>query len=219
MARGRQAERARLVRDSLLARDIADQQVLAAVNDVPREAFVAPELAEVAYLDRALPIGNGQTISPPYIVALMAQALELGPDARVLEIGTGSGYGAAILSRLAAEVFTVERHAELALLAHDRLAELGYDNVVVRHGDGGSGWASHAPYDGILVTATTPDISPAIRDQVSLGGHLIVPVGDQTGPQHLLKLTRMSPDEFDRISLGPVRFVPMRPGRAGDPRL
>lgn len=216
---GRQTERTRLIRDELVARDIADDRVLDAMSDVPREQFVPAALADFAYDDRALPIGNGQTISQPYIVALMAQALELGPEHRVLEVGTGSGYGAAVLSRLAAEVFTVERHAELAVQAHERLGELGYDNVVVRHGDGSDGWPAHAPYDGIVLTAAARGVPDTICEQLRVGGRLVVPVGEQTGPQRLLKLTKTRPDTFDHTILASVQFVPLRPGRAGDPRL
>jgi protein-L-isoaspartate(D-aspartate) O-methyltransferase len=219
VARGRQAERAVLVHDALEGRDIGDPRVLAAMNDVPREQFVPPEFVEYAYQDRALPIGSVQTISQPYIVALMAQALELEPEHRVLEIGTGSGYGAAVLSRIAAEVYTVERLAELASLAHGRLVDLGYDNILVRHADGADGWAAHAPYDGIVVTATARAIPDSFRDQLSIGGHLIVPVADESGAQQLLKLTKVHTDDFHRTTLGPVRFVPLRPGRAGDPGL
>ncbi len=219
MALGRQAERAVLVHDALEGRDIADPRVLAAMNDVPRELFVPAEFTEYAYQDRALPIGSGQTISQPYIVALMAQALELEPEHRVLEIGTGSGYGAAVLSRIAAEVYTVERLAELAALAHGRLVDLGYDNVVVRHADGTDGWAAHAPYDGIVVTATAQDIPASFCEQLAIGGRLVVPVADESGGQQLLKVTRVHPDDFHRTTLGPVRFVPLRPGRAGDPSL
>jgi len=219
VALGRQAERAVLVHDALEGRDIADPRVLAAMNDVPRELFVPAEFTEYAYQDRALPIGSGQTISQPYIVALMAQALELEPEHRVLEIGTGSGYGAAVLSRIAAEVYTVERLAELAALAHGRLVDLGYDNVVVRHADGTDGWAAHAPYDGIVVTATAQDIPASFCEQLAIGGRLVVPVADESGGQQLLKVTRVHPDDFHRTTLGPVRFVPLRPGRAGDPSL
>jgi protein-L-isoaspartate(D-aspartate) O-methyltransferase len=219
VARGRQAERADLVHDALEGRDIADPRVLAAMNDVPREQFVPIEFAEYAYQDRALPIGGGQTISQPYMVALMAQALELEPEHRVLEIGTGSGYGAAVLSRIAAEVYTVERIAELASLAHSRLHDLGYDNVVVRHADGADGWAAHAPYDGVVVTATAHDIPESFREQLAIGGRLVVPVADESGGQQLLKVTKVHPDDFHRTTLGPVRFVPLRFGRAGDPSL
>jgi protein-L-isoaspartate(D-aspartate) O-methyltransferase len=219
VAHGRQAERAVLVHDALEGRDIADPRVLAAMNDVPREQFVPTEFAEYAYQDRALPIGSGQTISQPYIVALMLQALELEPEHRVLEIGTGSGYGAAVLSRIAAEVYTVERLAELASPAHGRLADLGYDNVVVRHADGTAGWAAHAPYDGIVVTATVQDIPDSFCEQLAIGGHLIVPLADDRGAQELLKLTKLHAEDFLRTTLGPVRFVPLRSGRAGDPSL
>jgi len=193
--------------------------VLAAMNDITRKLFVPAECTEYEYQDRALPIGSRQTISQPYIVALMAQALELEPEHRVLEIGTGSGYGAAVLSRIAAEVYTVERLAELAALAHGRLVDLGYDNVVVRHADGTDGWAAHAPYDGIVVTATAQDIPASFCEQLAIGGRLVVPVADESGGQQLPKVTRVHPDDFHRTTLGPVRFVPLRPGRAGDPSL
>jgi len=147
-----------LVEHQIKRRGISDPAVLAAVESVPREAFLPPELAEFAYLDRALPIEKGQTISQPYIVALMTEALQLKPQDRVLEVGTGSGYAAAILAKVAREVYTIERHAELAEQAARRLREQGYDNVHILHGDGTLGWPEHAPYDAIVVAAGGPEV-------------------------------------------------------------
>lgn len=205
----REAERLRMVERHLIARGVCDHAVLAAMRQVPREAFVAGELAEFAYEDAPLPIEAGQTISQPYIVALMTAALELEPSHRVLEVGTGSGYAAAILSRVAAEVYTIERHGELAAAAERRMRELGYDNVHVLHGDGTRGWEEHAPYDGIVVAAGGPDVPPALLDQLTHGGRLVIPVGPTPREQDLVRVRRRSDGSFVRESLGGVRFVPL----------
>ncbi|WP_328993263.1 protein-L-isoaspartate(D-aspartate) O-methyltransferase [Kribbella sp. NBC_01245] len=207
----REAERARLV-DYMARRGIHDDAVLAAMQLVPRELFVPPELAEFAYRDTALPIEAGQTISQPYVVALMIQALELRTADRVLEIGTGSGYAAAVLGRVAGEVYTVERLAELAGMARERLAELGYDNIEVRHGDGHAGWPEHAPYDGIVVAAAAGEVPEQLRLQLAVGGRLVIPVGAAFAPHELLRIRRTRPDEFRVEKLGEVRFVPLLPG-------
>jgi protein-L-isoaspartate(D-aspartate) O-methyltransferase len=164
--------------DLLAQRGITDRAVLEAFRDVPREKFIDPKLREFAYADHPLPISEDQTISQPYIVALMAQALELQPSDRVLEVGTGSGYAAAILSKLAAEVFTVERYASLARVAEERLEKLGCHNVHVMHGDGTLGWPVFAPFDAIVVAAGGPEVPEKLRQQLKIGGRLLIPVGD-----------------------------------------
>ncbi len=203
------AERERMVRTQIAARGVRDRAVLEAMRSVPREAFLPAGLEEFAYTDSPLPIERGQTISQPYIVALMAAALQLGPGDRVLEIGTGSGYAAAVLGRIAREVYTVERHEELASLAAARLAELGFANVWVRHGDGTLGWAEHAPYDAIVVAAGGPTVPEALLAQLAPGGRLVIPVGEGRGLQQLLRVTREADGSFRREELGDVRFVPL----------
>lgn len=189
-------------------RGIADARVLAAFAAVPREAFVEPRLADAAYDDAPLPIGHGQTISQPYVVALMVEALRVATADTVLEVGAGSGYAAAILSRLARRVVAVERHAELAEAARDRLAALGCANVEVHEGDGTRGWPEAAPFDAILVSAGGIRVPPALTDQLAPGGRLVIPVG---GPheQELLRLVRRGPGGLDRERLGRVSFVPL----------
>jgi protein-L-isoaspartate(D-aspartate) O-methyltransferase len=206
---GLAAQRKQLVERQIKGRGVRDPAVLAAVEAVPREAFLPPELAEFAYLDRALPIEKGQTISQPYIVALMTEALALKPTDRVLEVGTGSGYAAAILGKVAREVYTIERHAELAETAARRLREQGFDNVHVRHGDGTLGWQEHAPFDAIVVAAGGPEVPQALLDQLAIGGRLVIPVGEEKTLQSLLRVTRTSSDSYEREDLGDVRFVPL----------
>lgn len=192
----------------LRARGIHDPHVLDALGSVPREAFVPPEFADMAYEDRPLPIESGQTISQPYIVAVMTEALALKPSDRVLEIGTGSGYAAAVLARIAKQVYTVERHEELAELSRERLSRLGFANVEIQCGDGTLGWAEHAPYDAIIVAAGGPEVPPALLEQLAIGGRLIIPVG--TGrAQELVRVTRASKTEYRREDLGAVQFVPL----------
>jgi protein-L-isoaspartate(D-aspartate) O-methyltransferase len=200
--------RQRMVETQLRHRGIRDPRVLEAMGRVEREALVSPELAEFAYDDRPLPIAAGQTISQPYIVALMAEALEIEPGDRVLEIGTGSGYAAAVLAELADRVYTVERHAELARTAQARLAALGYDNIEVLCGDGTRGWPEHAPYQAIAVAAGGPEAPPALLEQLAVGGRLVIPVGPQR-IQRLVRITRLSETELQREDLGGVRFVPL----------
>lgn len=209
------ARREAMVARQIWARGVRDERVLDAFRSVPREVFVPESLAADAYADAPLPIGEGQTISQPFIVAVMIQALELTESSRVLEIGTGSGYAAALLGRLAAEVFTVERHASLARDARALLARLGVGNVQVRHGDGTLGWPEHAPFDAILVSAGGPESPPApLLEQLAEGGRLVVPVGSPR-LQELIRLRRTS-DGFVREPLGEVRFVPLI-GEAGWP--
>jgi len=197
-----------MVERQIARRGVRDQRVLAAVNEVPREAFVSDELAEFAYDDTPLPIEAGQTISQPYIVALMIEALRPSSDDRVLEIGAGSGYAAAVLSRAVANVYAVERHGELAAIARRRLAALGYQNIQVRHGDGSLGWAEHAPYQGIVVAAGGPSIPRALLDQLAIGGRLVMPVGPAR-LQQLIRVTRTGETEYVREDLTDVRFVPL----------
>jgi len=198
-----------MVEHQLERRGIRDPLVLEAMRSVPREAFVPPELADEAYADGPLPIGEGQTISQPYIVALMVEALELRGGERVLEIGAGSGYAAAVLAEIAAEVYTVERHAPLAREARERLRALGYDHVQLRVGDGSRGWPEHAPYAAIVVAAGAPEVPEALEEQLAVGGRLVIPVGQGRTLQELLRLRRLSETEYQREELGGVRFVPL----------
>jgi protein-L-isoaspartate(D-aspartate) O-methyltransferase len=179
------------------------------MRTVPREAFVRPELAAFAYDDLPLPIGAGQTISQPYIVAVMTAALRPTSTDRVLEIGTGSGYAAAVLHCIVKQVYTVERLAVLYRLARRRLRRLGYQNVVVHLGNGTLGWPEHAPYDGIVVTAGGPTIPAALQEQLALGGRLVIPVGAQPTHQMLVRVTRVSATGFEQEELGDVCFVPL----------
>ena len=202
-------EREEMVSRQIAARGVRDSRVLEAMRSVPREAFLPAELAEFAYVDAPLPIEKKQTISQPYIVALMAAALGLRPADRVLEIGTGSGYAAAVLGRIAREVYTIERHEELASLAAGRLAELGFANVQVRHGDGTLGWPEKAPFDAIVVAAGGPRLPEALLEQLAVGGRLVIPVGEGKTLQKLLRLTREADGSLRREDLGDVRFVPL----------
>lgn len=202
-------QRHTMVETQLAARGIHDPAVLSAMHTVPREAFVPPVWADAAYDDTPLPIGDGQTISQPYIVALMAEAMQLTPDDRVLEIGTGSGYSAAVLSCIAAHVYTVERLKSLDRSARRRLRQLGFTNVCVHYGNGTLGWPAHAPYDSIVVTAGGPSVPPALQDQLAIGGRLIMPVGETLSRQHLTRVTRRNETHFDQEDLGEVRFVPL----------
>jgi protein-L-isoaspartate(D-aspartate) O-methyltransferase len=202
------SRRETMVTRQLARRGIRDERLLGAMRAVPRERFVAADMAEFAYDDSPLPIGERQTISQPYVVALMTQALEVAPGDRVLEIGTGSGYAAAVLAELAREVYTVERHRSLADVAAERLRSLGYDNVHVRCGDGTRGWPEHAPYDGIVVAAGGPAVPRSLREQLALGGCLVIPVGAEH-VQTLLRIRRTGADSYDEEDLGGVRFVPL----------
>ena len=201
-------KRQRMVTDQLRRRDIVDARVLAAFNDVPREEFVDPEQERWAYEDSPLTIGHGQTISQPYVVAITAQALGLKGHENVLEIGAGSGYAAAILGKLAREVHTVERIAELAKIAADRLARLGYTNVHVHHGDGTLGWPENAPYEAIAVAASAPRPPPTLLQQLTIGGRCVLPHGDAYN-QRLVRITRRDERTFVEEDLGDVRFVPL----------
>ena len=201
--------REKMVRYQVAARGVSDDRVLGAMRAVPRETFMPEELAEFAYEDTPLPIEEGQTISQPYIVALMIAAIQPGPQDRVLEIGTGSGYAAAVLSRVVGRVYTVERHEALVALARGRLLALGYRNVAVLHGDGSLGWSEHAPYDGIIVTAGGPHVPRQLREQLAVGGRLVIPIGPDPRLQHLVRVTRVDHDRFEEERLMAVRFVPL----------
>ena len=201
--------RKRMVANQIEGRGLRDPAVLAAMGTVPREAFVSEQYRDYAYDDGPLPILEGQTISQPYVVALMIEMLKLKPGDRVLEIGTGSGYAAAVLSRIAGEVYTVERLETLVHFARKNLAHLAYDNVQVHYGDGTLGWPEHAPYDGIIVAAGGPKVPQALKDQLLHGGRLVLPVGKEQRSQRLVRLTRLSDNEFEREELSHVRFVPL----------
>jgi len=199
---------------ALRRRGISDQAVLRAMEDVPRENFVAPGFVESAYADQALPIECGQTISQPFVVAYMTEQLEVGPEQRVLEIGTGSGYQAAVLSRLAGEVVTVERYRTLADMARERLTRLGYTNVTVRVGDGMAGAPDLAPFDRIMVTAAAEEVPDALIGQLAEAGKMVLPVGPRHDAQYLVKLTKQPKGGLTREELIAVRFVPLLPGQA-----
>jgi protein-L-isoaspartate(D-aspartate) O-methyltransferase len=201
--------RERMVSRQIEDRGVDDPAVLAAMRAVPRELFVLGPYRQFAYDDTPLPIPANQTISQPYIVAFMIAALRLRPDDRVLEIGAGSGYAAAVLGRVAREVYTVERHFKLADYARARLAQLGYDNVWVRHGDGTLGWPEHAPYNGIVVAAGAPAVPESLRAQLAIGGRLVIPVGRSRHQQSLLLITRQGESQFTEEVLAPVAFVPL----------
>lgn len=198
---------------ALRRRGIMDQAVLRAMDDVPRERFVEPSYLHSAYADQALPISCGQTISQPYVVAYMTEQLAIEPHYRVLEIGTGSGYQAAILSRLAREVVSIERYRTLADEAATRLRSLGYDNVDVVVGDGFAGAPGRGPFDRIILTAAAEAVPQTLLDQLADGGVMILPLGSVDGSQHLIKLTK-SQTGTKREQLIAVRFVPMLPGQA-----
>jgi protein-L-isoaspartate(D-aspartate) O-methyltransferase len=197
-----------MVAEQLRRRGIREPSVLAAFAAVPREEFVDPDQRDHAYEDGPLGIGHGQTISQPYVVAITVQELALRGHERVLEIGTGSGYAAAILSRLAREVHTVERIESLAKVAAERLARLGYDNVEVHHGDGSLGWPTAAPFDAIAVAAAAPRPPQSLLDQLAIGGRLVLPAGSERD-QRLVRITRRDVSTYAEDDLGPVRFVPL----------
>jgi len=198
---------------SLRRRGISDQAVLRAMDAVPREAFVLPQLSDEAYADQAMPIACGQTISQPYVVAYMTEQLDVKREHRVLEVGTGSGYQAAILAQLAGEVITVERYRTLADAARVRLSTLGYDNVTVIAGDGLAGVPAHAPYDRIIVTAAAETVPDALVAELAEGGIMVLPLGAHGGTQRLVRLVRTK-DGLARTDLIGVRFVPALPGQA-----
>ena len=203
------APRDRMVREQLAARGVVDERVLDAMRQVAREAFVPEHLRDAAYSDQALPIGEGQTISQPYIVGAMTEALGLSGDENVLEIGTGSGYAAAVLAHIARAVHSVERIPALARRARETLRRLGYDRVEVIEGDGSRGWVTAAPYDAIVVTAEAPSIPPSLRAQLRPGGRLVLPVEDAVCGQALVRMVRGDDGKDEVESIQPVRFVPL----------
>jgi protein-L-isoaspartate(D-aspartate) O-methyltransferase len=214
-----QAARQRMVQLQIVERGVRDERVLAAMRKVPRHAFVLPDRAAEAYEDYPLPIEAGQTISQPFIVAVMSELAQVTPGEKVLEVGTGSGYQAAVLAALGARVYSIEIVEQLAKSAGRRLKQLGYD-VQVRHGDGYAGWPEAAPFDAIVVTAAPPEVPAPLRAQLAVGGRLVAPVGE--GAQDLLVLTRTA-DGYDEQKVLPVRFVPMtgkaqERSRAGAPQ-
>jgi protein-L-isoaspartate(D-aspartate) O-methyltransferase len=201
-----QAERARMVEEQLRGRDIGSARVLDAMLKVPRHLFVPEALRAESYGDFPLPIGHNQTISQPYIVGFMTQALEIAPGHRVLEIGTGSGYQAAVLAVLAKDVYTIEIVAPLADRARETLSALGYRNIHVRTGNGYLGWPEHAPYDRIMVTAAPDEVPAALVQQLAVGGLMAIPVGSETQELRILRRTTTGMDTLRTL---PVRFVPM----------
>lgn len=203
------SQRKKMVERQLASRDIVDPLVLSAMGRVPREQFVDPDFKNSAYQDGPLPIGCGQTISQPYIVALMTQALDLRGGENVLEIGTGSGYAAAVLAELAGNVITIEYISELAKRAEKQLAALGYTNILVINGDGTKGYPANAPYDAIVVTAGGPDVPESLKQQLKTGGRLVIPVGATSSIQSLVKVVREDQNSFSYEDICGVRFVPL----------
>lgn len=201
--------RANMVERQLRARGIRGEALLAAFLTVPREAFVSAEFGHLVYGDHPLPIETGQTISQPYIVALMIEAAAIKAGQRVLEIGSGSGYAAAVLSRIAERVVGVERHRELADLSRERLARLGYSNIEIVTGDGTLGWPPDAPYDAILVAASGREVPPRLVEQLAPGGRLVMPIGAPGDVQNLVLVTKGAAGRIDHRDLGAVRFVPL----------
>lgn len=204
-----EAQRRAMVATGVIGWGINDEPVLQAMRSVPRHEFVPAEFLSQAYENHPLPIGHGQTISQPYIVALMTQEAEITPDDVVLEIGTGSSYQAAILAELVEHVYSIEIIGALAQRGQALLSRLGYDNVTVRHADGYFGWEEHAPFDAIVVTAAPDHVPQPLIQQLKIGGHLIIPVGPVGGIQTLWRITRLSIDEVRTENLGDVRFVPL----------
>ena len=205
--------REQMVREDIESRGIHNRRVLDAMRKTPRHLFVPEPWRDRAYDDTPLPTSHGQTISQPYIVALMTELLEPAPHHKVLEIGTGSGYQAAVLSPLVAEVATIEIVPELGRSAAERLTQLGYKNVQVRVGDGYAGWPEKAPFDGIMLTAAPPDVPQALLDQLKPGGKLVAPVGRSVFDQELVVIDKTRDGKLRRRGVIPVRFVPMVRGR------
>lgn len=202
-------QRERMVRHQLAGRGVRSEPVLEAMRAVPREAFLPRGQGVFAYDDGPLPIGEGQTISQPFIVAYMAEGLALEGGEKVLEIGTGSGYAAAVLAEIAGEVFTIERIEALADMARRSLDNLGYDNVHVRCGDGTLGWPEQSPFDGIMVSAGAPAVPESLKHQLKIGGRLVIPVGQGKSYQELVLVTRVEENEWSTERMIAVRFVPL----------
>ena len=205
-----EGQRLAMVEETIASRGVTDEGVLEAMRTVPRHLFVPPDYLDMAYNDHPVPIGYGQTISQPYIVAWMTELLELQPGEKVLEIGTGSGYQAAVLAELeGVEVYTIEIVPELAEIAANRLDELGYSEVRVMHGDGYYGWPEYAPFDAIIVTAAASHVPPPLIEQLKPGGRMVIPVGAQFMTQLLLLLEKGEDGEIVTRQIGAVRFVPL----------
>jgi protein-L-isoaspartate(D-aspartate) O-methyltransferase len=209
----RAGERARMVQQQIEPRDVRNPAVLQAMRRVPRHLFMPESVRSMAYEDHPVPIGYGQTISQPYIVAVMTELLEAAKEHKVLEIGTGSGYQAAVLSLLAKHVYSIEIVPELARSAAATLAKLGYKNVTVRQGDGYKGWPEEAPFDRIIVTAAPPELPQALLDQLKPGGKLVAPVGSTVWGQDLVVVDKTAQGKIRRRSVFPVMFVPMVKGK------
>ena len=201
--------RARMVEEAIVGWGIVDPVVIEAMGEVPRQSFVPDEYLAQAYENHPLPIGYGQTISQPYIVALMTETLELEPGQKVLEIGTGSGYQAAVLAEVGAEVFSIEIIVPLAEAAAERLGDLGYGEIQLRAGDGYYGWSEAAPFDAIIVTAAPDHVPQPLLAQLAVGGVMVIPIGPPGGYQELWRLERLSDTEIESTNLGGVRFVPL----------
>jgi protein-L-isoaspartate(D-aspartate) O-methyltransferase len=202
-------EREQMVQTGIIGYGIESQTVIDAMRRTPRHAFVPVEYLDMAYENHPLPIGYGQTISQPYIVALMSQELDAEPGDNVLEIGTGSGYQAAVLAEMGIQVYSIEIISPLAEQARERLHSLGYDQIIVRNADGYDGWVEHAPFDGILVTAAPDHVPGPLLDQLKIGAVMVIPIGPPGGYQELWRITRISDEEVLSESLGGVRFVPL----------
>jgi protein-L-isoaspartate(D-aspartate) O-methyltransferase len=198
-----------MVRRQIEGRGIRGPSLLRAMREVPREAFVPEHLAGHAYEDSPLPIEADQTISQPYIVALMIEAADVAPGGKMLEIGAGSGYAAAVMGRIAGEVIAVERHGELARLAAERMTRLGYDNVRIVHGDGSAGLPDEAPFEAILAAASGSHVPEVLKRQLAIGGILVMPIGEPGAVQVLVKVRRTGAESFVEENLGAVRFVPL----------
>ncbi|WP_340104914.1 protein-L-isoaspartate(D-aspartate) O-methyltransferase [Rhodohalobacter sp. 8-1] len=206
-------EREKMVRRQLKGRDITNQKVLNAMQAVPREKFVKDGMEDRAYHDSALPIGADQTISQPYVVALTIQALDPGEEDVILDIGTGSGYAAAVAAEIANSVMSVERIESLYNFAKSNLEEAGITNVQLRHGDGSRGWPEHAPYDGIMVAAASSDVPESLKDQLKENGKLVIPVGSGLMGQQLRRYTKHEDGSFTQDNIAGVRFVPLVSGK------
>ena len=202
-------QRIRMVKEQIAARNVEDPAVLEAMRAVPRHLFVPEQVRSASYRDRPLPIGDGQTISQPYIVAYMTAAIRPDSSDRILEVGTGSGYQAAVLAEIVETVKTIEIRPELGRRARDLLDRLGYANVEVKIGNGFKGWPEYAPYDGIVVTAAPDEVPEALIDQLAPGGRLVIPVGPTGSVQRLTLIHRQEDGSIERRTLTPVRFVPM----------
>ena len=202
-------DRKKMVDRQIQSRDVDDPNVLTAMRTVPRHVFVRQRDASRAYADRPIPIGLGQTISQPYIVGYMTDALKLGPNHKVLEVGTGSGYQAAVCAEIARQVYTIEIIEELASSAKERLKELGYGNVIVKAGDGYFGWPEHGPFDAVIITAAAGLVPPPLIEQLKPGGRMILPLGSPYGSQTLVLITKTQDEKVTSKKLLPVRFVPM----------